>query len=160
MRGILPSHLRSCLPCILGRQRSLSYASRRVQCVTPLRSGAGRFRSRLTRVLKRVDPVSKRVSGWESGRNIYGLERLRVFYAICYTMYSYLWYVVAFWLSVLPHAGVIHVQDRSRIMSLPTFKSHTLGGPALVGVGFGDEDAATCKWPLPAHFVCWLRYIH
>ena len=49
-REILPSHLRVCLPCISDQQRS-----RRVQCVTPLCSGAGRFRSRPTRVLKPVD---------------------------------------------------------------------------------------------------------
>ena len=54
-REILPSHLRGCLPCSSDRQKSLGYASQHVQCVTPLRSGAGRFQSRPTSVLKQVD---------------------------------------------------------------------------------------------------------
>ena len=52
---------------------------------------------------------------------------------------------VTFWFSALQHADAIRVQDRSPFMSSPTCKSQTLGRPALVGGGFGEEDAAMCK---------------
>ena len=61
---------------------------------------------------------------------------------------------VHFWLHICLHAGAACVQDGSLIRSLSTGESQALGGLVLVEVGFGEEGAAMCKWPLNSSSLC------